>query len=71
MVACPQCHGAKGREVRPTHGAGCWEHECFCSSKARWVPCRTCRGDGEISEAELGIYKARGGPAPTPMKGYA
>lgn len=30
-------------------------------------PCWTCRGTGEVSDLQLAVFKARGGPAPVPV----
>ena len=62
-VECPHCKGQKGwDELRSRE----WE-----KPKNEWVACWTCRGKGKVSKMEAAIYKARGGPAPVPLKGYA
>lgn len=63
MVKCPQCNGEKVLKRLISRE---WEEEKYENS-----PCPTCQGEGEVSELQAAVYKARGGPAPTPLRGYA
>lgn len=66
MTLCPHCHGSKGWS-EPTHDQSCvLEDECERHSPI-WRTCWTCRGDGTVSDLQLAIYQARGGPAPIPL----
>lgn len=63
MVKCPHC---KGEKVIRRLVSREWEEE-----KYEQDTCPTCRGEGQISELQAAVYKARGGPAPIPLRGYA
>ena len=74
-VTCPDCKGAKGWQ-RVVHTQVCgqleeWEdhHARYCVDESG--ECPTCRGDGTISDVQMAVYRARGGPAPTQVRGYA
>lgn len=63
MVKCPHC---KGEKVIKWLTSREWEEK-----KLHAEACEVCGGSGEVAEITAAIYKARGGPEPTPLRGYA
>lgn len=63
MVKCPYCNGEK---VIKRLASREWEEERYQEET-----CPICEGEGELPELRLAIYKARGGPPPVPLRGYA
>lgn len=63
MIECPHCKSKKGW---PRLISREWE-----KPKRKQAICSTCEGKGTISEIEMAIYTARGGPAPIKFRGYA
>lgn len=68
---CPHCRGA-GEIVIPHICQGCdGESEHHQHPAPQRYTCWTCRGAKVLSGLALAVYKARGGPAPLPMRGFA
>lgn len=70
MSMCPECKGEKGYS-QTFHDQSCVFDEVCERHHPQWHDCPACHGSGELSGLALAIYKARGGPAPTPFRGYA
>ena len=70
MVECPHCKGAKGWSFTD-HDQSCVFEEVCERHRPEWLECRTCEGRGMCHELTAAIYRARGGPAPIPMQGFA
>jgi hypothetical protein len=64
MNKCPECEGKKGYNELLTPE---W-HE---PPEYKWNDCRTCTGEGKISDLSLAVYRARGGPTPIQFVGFA
>ena len=69
MKTCPECKGKKKFKIPNTNSAHVYSDEPIIYEI---YVCGTCQGTGEISELQMAIYKARGGPMPPPvMKCFA
>lgn len=66
---CPDCKGARGW-LGPVECVAMYEHEDIGCPR-HWTPCPTCREMGEVDAIQRAIFVARGGPAPTQLRGYA
>jgi len=64
MPICPECKGKKGYDLQISEY---WEELL----QYEWHICQTCEGTGKVCALELAIYKARGGPAPPTIHGFA
>ena len=64
MVKCLHCKGEKGGNRLVTE---IWVEP----PEYKWVQCRTCEGTGEFTELKAAVYRARGGPAPVKLRGFA
>jgi len=68
---CPDC-GGRGYTEIPIVCMGCDpESEDHQHGDPERRTCCTCHGDKVLSGLALAVRKARGGPAPTPMRGFA
>ena len=67
MFECPHCHGEK--RFKDLHEQGCDAEGCSCSRAE--VTCWTCEGDGVVSNVQIAVFRARGGPGPVPFWGFA
>lgn len=67
---CPHCNGDK-QFVIAMHRQWCDCTRKKISCPTRTENCWTCNGTGILIGLRRVIYKARGGPAPRPFRGYA
>jgi len=68
---CPDCSGRGYNEYRQTcQLCGVLETEPHEHPVERST-CATCHGTGTLSGLALAVRKARGGPPPPPMRGFA
>lgn len=72
LAICPECKGTRGY-LGPLDCVAPYEHEDMedCGCPRSWTPCRVCHETGEVAPIALAVYKARGGAAPVPFRGYA
>jgi hypothetical protein len=69
MKVCPECKGEKEFKLPSNHPLDVYNTDNPTVYKI--YKCGTCEGSGTVSGLKLAIYKARGGPAPKIMRGYA
>lgn len=70
MNKCPECDGKGGYDF-VQHDQACIMAEDACIHIPEWRRCRACDGEGTMSDLKLAVYRARGGAAPSTMRGFA